>query len=71
MNWKFAGGLLRKRIATRAMSLRRWQYNYAPGDLSIDYDTGGIIAKLFLNTYDPFQGTRTYLVPAVVDRLDP
>lgn len=62
---------LRRRIATRAMSLRRWQYNYAPGDLSIDYDTGGIIAKLLLNTHDPFQGTRSYLVPAVADRLDP
>lgn len=62
---------LRTRIATRAMSMRRWQYNYAPGDLSIGYDTGGVVAKLLLNTHDPFQGTRSYLVPAVVDRLDP
>ncbi|MGY4306403.1 hypothetical protein ACVIJ6_003646 [Bradyrhizobium sp. USDA 4369] len=62
---------LRTRIATRAMSLRRWQYNYAPGDLSIDYDTGGLVAKVLLNTHDPFQGTHSYLVPAVADRLDP
>jgi hypothetical protein len=61
---------LRTRLATRAILLRRWQYN-APGDLSIDYDTGGVVAKLLLNTYDPFQGTRSYLVPAVADRLDP
>lgn len=62
---------LRTRIATRTMSLRRWQYSYAPGDLSIDHDTGDVVAKLLLNTHDPFQGTRSYLVPAVADRLDP
>lgn len=62
---------LRTWLATRTMSLRRWQYKRSPGDLSIDYDTGGVVAKLFLNTHDPFQGTRSYLVPAVADRLDP
>ena len=30
-----------------------------------------MVAKLFLNTYDPFRGTRSYFVPAVADRLDP
>lgn len=62
---------LRTRISIRTMSLRRWRYDYSPGDLSIDYDTGGVVAKLFLNTHDPFRGTRSYLVPAVADRLDP
>ena len=62
---------LRARMATRTMALRRWRYNYSPGDLSIDYDTGGIVAKILLNTHDPFRGTRSYLVPAVADRLDP
>ena len=51
---------------------RRWPWNHRPGDLSIDLETGGVVAKLFLNTYTPFGGgTRSYLVPAVVDRLDP
>jgi hypothetical protein len=62
---------LRARLATRSMSLRRWRYNYSPGDLSIDYDTGGVVAKLFLNTHDPFRGTHSYLVPGVAERLDP
>lgn len=62
---------LRTRMAARAMSLRRWRSNYSPGKLSIDYDTGGVVAKLFLNTHDSFRGTRSYLVPAVVHRLDP
>jgi hypothetical protein len=62
---------LRRRISARAMALTRWRNNYSPGNLSIDYDTGGVIAKLFLNTHDTFNGTRSYLVPAVANRLDP
>lgn len=62
---------LRVRMATRTMALRRWRYNYSPGDLSIDFDTGGVVAKILLNTHDSFRGTRSYLVPAVADRLDP
>ena len=62
---------LRRRMGDRAMSLRRWEFNGSPRDLSIDYDTGGVVAKPLLNTHDPFRGTRSYLVPAVADRLDP
>jgi hypothetical protein len=62
---------LRARIATRTMALRRWRYNYLPGNLSVDHDTAGVVAKILLNTHDPFRGTRSYLVPAVADRLDP
>jgi hypothetical protein len=62
---------LRARMATRTMALRRWRYNYSPGNLSIDHDTAGVVAKILLNTHDPFRGTRSYLVPAVADRLDP
>ncbi len=62
---------LRVRMASRTMALRRWRFNYSPGDLSIDFDTGGVVAKMLLNTHKPFQGTRSYLVPAVADRLDP
>jgi hypothetical protein len=64
--------LLRARLAARVTRLSRWLWNHRPGDLSIDLETGGVVAKLFLNTYTPFgAGTRSYLVPAVVDRLDP
>jgi len=62
---------LRARLAVRTMALQGWRYNHSPGDLSIDFDTGRVVAKMLLNTYDPFQGTRSYLVPAVADRLDP
>ena len=62
---------LRRRMVDRTMALRRWKFNRSPGDLSIDYDTGGVVAKLLLNTHDPFKGTRSYLVPAVADRIDP
>ncbi len=62
---------LRVRIMSRTVALRRWRYSYSPGDLSIDFDTGDVVAKMLLNTHDRFQGTRSYLVPAVADRLDP
>ena len=52
---------LRKRIVTRTMSLRRWRYTYSPSDLSIDYDTAGVVAKLLLNTHNPFRGTRSFI----------
>jgi hypothetical protein len=62
---------LRRRMGDRTMSLRRWEFNGSLGHLSIDYDTGGVAAKLLLNTHDPFRGTHSYLVPSVADRLDP
>ncbi len=62
---------LRRRMGDRTTSLRRWKTNNSRGRLPIDYDTGGVVAKLLLNTHDPFRGTRSYLVPAVADRLDP
>jgi hypothetical protein len=62
---------LREQLAARTMALRRWRNNYAPGELSIDYETGGVVARMLLNTHNPFTGTRSYLVPAVADRLDP
>jgi hypothetical protein len=62
---------LRTRMAERVRALRRWNWNFNPGDLSIDYDTGGVVAKLFMNTHNPFVGTTSYLVPGVFDRIDP
>ncbi len=64
--------VLRARMVDRTMSLRRWRaFVRSPGDMSIDFDTGGVVAKLLLNTHDPFRHTRSYLVSAVADRLDP
>jgi hypothetical protein len=62
---------IRTRLGDRVRALRRWNWNFDPGDLSIDYDTGGVVAKLFMNTHNPFVGTTSYLVPGVFDRIDP
>ncbi|MDD1957095.1 hypothetical protein NP552_18825 [Pseudomonas sp. 8209] len=62
---------LRERLVNRTITLRRWLRTLRPGDLSADIDTGGMIAKLLMNTHSPFSGTRSYLVPAVFDRIDP
>lgn len=62
---------LRKRLVTRVLALRRWSYALRPGDLSVDTDSGGVIAKLLMNTYNTIGGTDSYLVPAVFDRVDP
>ncbi len=62
---------LRRRMVARTMALGRWSSDFSPGKMSIDFDIGGLVAKLLLNTHDPFSGTRSYLVPAVADRIDP
>lgn len=62
---------LRRRLVARTLNLRYWNRALRPGDLSVDRDTGGLVAKLLLNTHNPFGGTTSYLVPAVFDRIDP
>lgn len=62
---------LRRRLVSRAAQLPHWNRDPRPGDLSVDRDTGGIVAKLLLNTHNPFGSTASYLVPAVFDRIDP
>ena len=62
---------LRERLVARALKLGRWRWGARPGDLGIDFHTGGVVAKLLMNTYDPFHGTESYLVPAIFDRIDP
>ena len=62
---------IRHRIAARVAEMRDWGRERRPGDLSISYDTGGVVARLLLNTHNPIGGTATYLVPAVFDRIDP
>jgi|TARA_R110002124_G_scaffold287327_1_gene472906 hypothetical protein len=62
---------LRQRLISRVLELRRWTSGARPGDLGIDHDTGGVVAKLLMNTHSFFVGTKSYLVPAIFDRIDP
>lgn len=62
---------LRTRLAQRVMALHRWQYADDPSSSRIDMESGGIIAKVMLNTYNPFNGTQSYLPPVLFDRVDP
>ena len=62
---------LRTRFGARAMILRRWQYERDPGRASVDLESGEIVAKMFLNNYNPFGRTASYLPIAVFDRVDP
>ncbi len=62
---------LRGRLVARTIGLARWARDGRPGDLRIDFETGPAIAKLLMNTYNPLASTESYLVPAVIDRLDP
>ena len=62
---------LRSRLIARTIQLARWARDHRPGDLRIGFDTGPAIAKLLMNIYNPFSSTESYLVPAVIDRLDP
>ncbi len=62
---------LRQRMVARVIDLRRWKYEHSPGSLRIDPDTGGVVAKVLFNSHGWIGGTRSYLVPAVFDRVDP
>lgn len=62
---------LRARLAQRVMVLHRWRYADDPASSRIDMQSGGIIAKIMLNTYNPFNGAHSYLPPALFDRVDP
>jgi len=62
---------LRERLVARALGLSRWKRGARPGDLGIDFDTGGVVAKLLMNTHNPIGATKSYLVPAIFDRIDP
>lgn len=62
---------LRTRLAQRVMALQRWKYADDPASSRIDMDSGGIVAKIMLSTYNPFNGTRSYLPAMLFDRVDP
>jgi hypothetical protein len=53
------------------MAMRRWADSPRKGELSIDHHLGPLVGTLFLNSYNLFSSTRSYLVPAVFERADP
>ncbi|MER9395432.1 MULTISPECIES: hypothetical protein [unclassified Mesorhizobium] len=62
---------LRAKLVERVIALKRWEYADDPASSRIDMESGSIIAKMLLNTYDPFNGTHSYLPPLLFDRVDP
>ncbi len=62
---------LRNRVAQHVSVMPRWHRYTDPGALRVDSDSAPLIAKIFFNIHSPFQGTRTYLVPSIFERVDP
>ncbi|RWL59689.1 MAG: hypothetical protein EOR61_04970 [Mesorhizobium sp.] len=62
---------LRAKLVERVIALKRWKYAGDPASSRIDMESGGVIAKMLLNTHNPFNGTDSYLPPALFDRVDP
>lgn len=62
---------LRSRLAHRVVTLRQWKYVRDPASLSIGREVAGVVAKMLLNTHNPFNGTNSYLPAALSERLDP
>lgn len=62
---------LRTRLAQRVMALHRWKSADDPASSRIDMDSAGVVAQIMLSTYNPFNGTRSYLPPVLFDRVDP
>jgi len=62
---------LRQRLVTRTLALNRWSWDRRRGDFGIDIETGPTIGMLLMNFHNSFSGTKSYLVPAVFDRVDP
>jgi len=62
---------LRSCLANRVMALQRWRNAEDPASSRIDMQSGGIIAKMMVNTYSSFSGTYCYLSPSQFDCVDP
>lgn len=62
---------LRQKMVARAIELNRWSWDRRRGELGIDIETGPMIGMLLMNLHNPFSGAKTYLVPAVFDKVDP
>jgi hypothetical protein len=57
-------------LVARTNGLARWARDGRLGDLRIDFETGPAIARLLMNSYNSLASSESYLVPAVIDRLD-
>ncbi|MFD2642685.1 ATP-binding protein [Pseudomonas japonica] len=62
---------LRARLTSQVMSLQSWQNSDNPSAPRVKSDLAGIVARMFLNTYNPFGNTYCYLPPSLSDRVDP
>ena len=62
---------LRQKMVTRAIELDSWLWDRHRVELGIDLRTGPMIGMLLMNLHSAISGTKTYLVPAVFDRVDP
>lgn len=62
---------LREKLVARVMTLSRWKSARNPAEAHIDHESAGVIAKMLFNTYGMFNGTHSYLPPALFDRVDP
>ncbi|MCI5041050.1 MAG: AAA family ATPase [Donghicola eburneus] len=62
---------LRQKMVARAIELNRWSWDRRRVELGIDLQTGPMIGTLLMNLHNPFSGAKSYLVPAVFDRVDP
>jgi hypothetical protein len=62
---------LRMKLAHRVQALRRWKHVHDPWRSSIDFEIADVVAKTFFNIHDPFQPTKCYIPPSLIDRVDP
>lgn len=62
---------LRERLAQRAIKLRSWNRSLRKDELSVDSQVAPFIAALFMNSHGLGTGTTSYLVPQVMERIDP
>lgn len=62
---------IRRRLVTRTMALDRWSWDRRPGDLGIDFESGPTIGVMLMNEYNLVSSAKSYLVPAIFDRIDP
>jgi hypothetical protein len=62
---------IRRQLVTRTMALNRWSWDRGPGGLRIDFESGPTIGVMLMNEYNLVSSARSYLVPAVFDRIDP
>lgn len=62
---------LRMKLAERVQELRRWKHDRDPGRSSVDLELADVVAKTFFNIHDPFEPTKCYIPPLLIDRVDP